>query len=43
MKNTYNISMAHIAEMTQIPYGEVYNLCRLNLNKINAGPTSEEY
>ena len=43
MKDIYNVSIAKIAEMTQIPYREVQNLCRLNLNKINSGPTSDEY
>ena len=43
MKDTHNVSMAHIAEMTNIPYREVYNLYRLNLSKIKPGPTSDEY
>ena len=43
MKDIYNVSIAKIAEMTQIPYQDVYNLYRLKLNKINPGPTSEKY
>ena len=43
MKDIHNISFAHIAEMTKIPYSDVHNLYRLKLDKINLAPNNDEY